>query len=140
MIGYRVRMRAYSIDLRQRILRAVDEGCTAEEAAALYDVHVATVRRYVRLRRLEGTIVPKKSTGRPRHIRASEETALRAQVAAHPDALLAEYCEHWVAQTQQVVSIATMSRALARLQLTRKTRPSMPKSRMQTCVRPGVQR
>src|SRR5215212_198157 len=113
-------MRAYTIDLRQRILQAVDEGCTCEEAAALFEVHVATVRRYQRLRTLQGDLAPRTSPGRSLRIKPSEEAALRAQVAAYPDALLAEHCDRWAEQTRQVVSVATMSRTLARLKLTRK--------------------
>ncbi len=79
MIEYTRRMRAYTIDLRQRILQAVDEGCTCEEAAALFEVHVATVRRYRRLRDLEGDLAPRTSPGRSLRIIAVLPTGKTGQ-------------------------------------------------------------
>lgn len=133
-------MRAYAVDLRERIVRAVDEGCTAEEAAALFDVSAATVRRYLRQRRVAGSLVPKTSPGRPRLIGPREEGALLAQLAAQPDGLLEEHCRQWQARTQRVVSVATMCRALARLHLPRKKRPSTRRSKTPQRARLGAGR
>ena len=46
-------MKAYSQDLRQRILQTVDEGKTQAQAADLLKVSETTVKRYVRQRRSE---------------------------------------------------------------------------------------
>jgi transposase len=43
--------------------------------------------------------------------------ALRAQVAAHPDATLAEHCARWAAEQGQAVSVPTMCRLVRRLGL-----------------------
>jgi transposase len=130
-------MKAYALDRRQQIVHAVDEGCTAEEAAALFEISPATVRRYLRQRRLEGTLAAKTSPGRPRLIQEDEEAALRAQVAEHPDGFLEEHCRQWEQRTQQAVSVATMCRALARLHLPRKKRPFTPKNKTPKSGRPG---
>ena len=40
-------MKAYSIDLRERIVRAVEAGKAKSEVARLFDVNVSTVKRYL---------------------------------------------------------------------------------------------
>jgi len=46
-----------------------------------------------------------------------------AQVAAAPDATLADHCARWEAARGVRLSLSTMSRTLRRLKLTRKKRP-----------------
>jgi transposase len=58
-----------------------------------------------------------------------DAVALRAQVAAMPDATLAEHCEAWVAARGVRVGISAMHRALRRLGITRKKRRSGPPSK-----------
>jgi transposase len=130
-------MKAYSLDLRQRVVQAVDEGCTAEEAAALFEISPATVRRYLSQRRRAGTLVPKTSPGRPRLISAADEMALQAQVAERPDGFLEEHCLLWQQRMGRAVSVATMCRALARLRLQLKKRPFTLKNKTQKSALPG---
>ena len=40
-------MRAYSMDLRERVVAAVDRGMTQDQAAAIFGVSVNTVGRYL---------------------------------------------------------------------------------------------
>lgn len=116
--------RAYSVDLRERSLRALTSGLPAVEVAHLFDVSVATLSRWQRQQRATGDLTPGRATGRPRAIPAAQEPLLVAQVAAEPDATLAEHCARWVTQTTTVpVSPTTMSRALPRLGLPLKKRP-----------------
>jgi len=130
-------MKAYSLDLRQRIVAAVDEGCTADEAAALFDLSPATVRRYLRQRCLAGGLTPKTSPGRPRLVRQADEPALLAQIADRPDGFLEEHCVLWEQQTHQAISVATMCHALARLKLYRKKGPSTLKNKTPTSAPRG---
>src|SRR3712207_9478479 len=51
-------MRAYSMDLRERVVAAVDRGMTQEQAAALFGVSVNTVARYLARRRDTGSLAP----------------------------------------------------------------------------------
>jgi transposase len=110
-------MKAYSVDLRERIVRAVGGGMSKAEAARVYDVGLSTVKRYVKQQGVTGHLRPKLSPGRAREIGAEGEAALRAQAAAHADATLAEHCRRWADARGATVSRATMSRALARLGL-----------------------
>src|SRR5690242_10874226 len=112
-------MRAYSLDLRERIVRAVEAGTPQAEVARRFGVGRATVERYLRRHRA-GALAPRTSPGRPPRIGPAAESALGAQLKATPDATLAEHAEQW-ARTQGVrVSITTMHRAIGRLGWTRK--------------------
>jgi transposase len=113
-------MRAYSYDLRPRILYAVDQGKPRAEIVKTFDVSRATIKRYLKLRRETGDVKPKAIPGRP----AKKGTALRAglqsQLDAHPDATLAEHCQIWETSQGVQVSTASMSRAIQHLDWTRK--------------------
>ena len=115
-------MKAYSDDLRRRIVSAVDGGMPRSAAARVFGVGRATVKRYLTLRRETGTLAPRPRRGPPPIKTAALAAALPARLAACPDATLAEHCT-WYAQTSGVrVSDATMSRGIARrLGWTRKT-------------------
>lgn len=71
-----------------------------------------------------GTVAPASRPGRPPTIGPAHAEALRAQVAQHPDATLAEHCRYWTGSHATSVSVATMSRAIRRLGITVKKRPA----------------
>lgn len=58
-------MRAYSQDLRERVLRTVDLGCPGTEIVRLFGISLATLKRYLKQRREEGHVKPKAIPGRP---------------------------------------------------------------------------
>jgi transposase len=115
-------VRAYSVDFRERLVEADAAGASLGEIERLVHVSARTVSRWKRQLRLDGTLAPKPKPGRPRAIAAADETALRAQVAAHPDATLAEHCVYWQTAHAVAVSRPTMCRALQRLKLPLKKR------------------
>ena len=51
-------MYVYSTDLRERVIRAIDQGSTIPEAAETFEVGTATVSRWLRLRREQGHLAP----------------------------------------------------------------------------------
>ena len=101
-------------------MHAVTSGQAPAEVARTMDVSVSSVRRYVRTAAAGRSLEPGRSPGGPRKIPAADEDALRAQVAAAPEATLAEHCATWADAGHVAVSTATMHRALRRLGLTRK--------------------
>lgn len=113
-------MKAYSQDLRARILQRIDQGKTQVEVANHYQVSESTVRRYVRQRRETGHLRPKPIPGRPPTKRAPVEARLQTQLKEQPDATLQEHCDRWQAESGTKVSISTMSRAIEHLKWTRK--------------------
>ena len=108
--------RAYSLDLRERALRAEAAGLSGAEIEQALGISRRTLARWHQRLAADGSLVPGQSPGRPRKIAAPQEAALREQVAAHPDATLAEHCTLWQQAHGVTVSPATMCRALARIQ------------------------
>jgi transposase len=114
-------MRAYSIDLRERIVSSVQAGKSKSEVARLFDVNVSTVKRY--LARVEqGTLAPRTSPGRPRRIPTAEQPNLVIQLEASPDATLEEHCTAWEESHGVRLSVATMFRSIARANYTLKSK------------------
>ena len=116
-------MRAYSADLRSRVVGAVAAGMAKTEAARGFRVGRATVYRWVRRAADPGGLVPRPIPGRPARIGPAEEGALRAQLAAAPDATLAQHRATWERERGERVSAATMARAIRRVDWTLKKRP-----------------
>jgi transposase len=115
--------RGYSRDLRERLLRARASGLSAVEIARTTGVSPSSLGRWQQKHAAGASLDPGHSPGGPRKITTADEPALRAQVAAIPDATLDEHCAHWAAAGHVAVSPATMSRTLARLGLPLKKRP-----------------
>ncbi len=115
--------RGYSRDLRERLLQALASGLSAVEIARTTGVSASSLRRWKQKQAAGRSLEPGVSPGGPRKIPVSDEPALCAQIAATPDATLAEHCAQWAGDGHGTVSAATMSRALARLDLPLKKRP-----------------
>ncbi len=115
-------MKAYSADLRQRIVQAVEDGSSQPVVADRYNVSLTSVKRFVAQWRTTGSLAAQPRPGRPRAIPPAADVALVAQFAADPDATLATDCERWEAATGVRVSESTMYRAQQRIGWTRKKR------------------
>ncbi len=92
-------MKQYSADLRERLLRAIDAGLSQAEAARLFGVGISSIKRWRTQQRQTGSVAAMPRPGRHRRICAEDEAALLAQVAALPDATLAEHCATWATAT-----------------------------------------
>lgn len=112
-----------SRDVRERALAALDAGRSVADVAACVRTDPSTVRRWRRQRARTGDGGPRPRSGRPRLVGAADAAALLAQVAAMPDATLAEHCARWEADHGVRLGLSTMSRALRRLGVTLKKRP-----------------
>jgi transposase len=115
-------MKAYSRDLRERVIRAVEEGRPREEIIHLLGVSRATIKRYLKQQRETGDLSPKPIPGRPATKGDALQTDLWGQLEANRDATLPEHCQIWEATHEQQVSAATMGRAIKSLGWTRKKR------------------
>ena len=113
-------MKAYSEDLRERIVAAVAGGKRPEEVAELFAVSPASVRRYVRQGREQGHLRSASPPGRPRRLSRAHEAVLLEQLTAQPDASLAELGKRWATATGEQVSVMTVWRTVKRLDWTRK--------------------
>jgi transposase len=115
-------MKAYSEDLRERVIRAVEAGQPREEVAARFDVSVPTIERWVRLKRETGGLARRRVPGSVAVKTIGLRAALPDRLVGHADATLAEHCSWWRAVSGWEVSTATMCRALTRLGWPRKKR------------------
>ncbi len=128
-------MKAYSLDLREKVLRAVDQGYPRTEIVKLLGVSLATIKRYLKQRRETGEVAPKPIPGRPPKKLAPLQAGLVGQLQAYDDVRLEDHCRLWE-QTQGVqVSTATMSRAIKRLGWTRKKKRWLPVNAAQKTAR-----
>ena len=115
-------MKAYSEDLRERVIRAVEAGRPRDEVAARFEVAVPTIERWVRLKRETGGLARRPVPGSAPVKTVGLLAALPERLAGHADATLAEHCSWWREASGWDVSTATMCRALARAGWPRKKR------------------
>jgi transposase len=113
-------MRAYSQDLRERVLRAIDQGKSRQEIVEMLGVSLATIKRYLKQRREQGHVRPQVIPGREPKKRTMLEAGLEPQLRAHDDATLEHHCDVWEQSHGERVSRWTMSRAIKRLGWSRK--------------------
>jgi transposase len=118
-------MRAYSADLRERVLADCDAGAGTRAVAAKYRVSESWVRRLKQVRRQTGRTTPADQRRGPTPGWVAHADAIRAAVAAAPDATLAEYRQRFALP----LSRSALARALAALGLSRKKSRSGPASR-----------
>ena len=114
-------MRAYSQEMRQQVLRAVDEGVSRAQIIERFQVSRATIKRYLKQRRETGNVLPRPIPGRPPRKKAALQVGLQELLEAHPEASQQEYCQWWEAEHGIAVSRASMSRAIHAMGWTRST-------------------
>lgn len=107
-------MRAYSMDLRVRVLADRDAGLSVSRVAEKYSVSTAWVRRLTQRRRESGEIGPRIGKTGPKPKLAGKQEKLQDLVSAQPDATLAELRE----KLGTAVSVATVWRSLKALGMT----------------------
>lgn len=113
-------MKAYSTDLRERVLAAHARGLSRRELIELFQVSQGSITRWLQQQRLTGDLNPHSPPGRARSIPADQEAALRRQVEAAPDATLADHVAEWAAVYGTQLSAWTFGRALRRIGWSRK--------------------
>jgi transposase len=130
-------VRAYSVDLRERVVAAVDAGQTQPQVAARFGVSITSVGRYLARRRVTGGVAPTAQRHGPVPEKKQRLHAwLPARLEAAADATLAEHAAAFADQQGQVVSLATMSRAIASLPIDDPGRALTPRGRRRRPGRP----
>jgi transposase len=113
-------MKPYSLDLRERVVSAVENGDSSfRKVAQRFAVSKTCVERWVIQKRTQGHIVPRKQGGSVSTM-MEHKAQLIAVIEKQPDATLAEYCELLFDETGLWVSQSTMCRTLQKLNLSRK--------------------
>ena len=109
-------MTAYSMDLRERVLKDVDAGLKTAAVARTYAVSSAWVRRLKQRRAATGEVGPRAQRHGRVPAAVTHAEAIREAVRQAPDATLDEYRRRF----HLPLSRAALARALVVLGLTRK--------------------
>ena len=123
-------MKAYSMDLRARVLAACDDGTGTTEVSELFGVSPAWVRRIKQRRRQTGELGPRTQARRgPAPALMAHAARLRELVREHSGETAAAYRDRLGVS----VTALTVWRMLRRLGLTfKKSRPERPSKTART--------
>jgi transposase len=124
-------MAAYSLDLRARIVEAVERQIGSKrKIAEVFGVHESFIYKLLRQKRDRGDIAPLPHGGGA-HAKLSGDQLqqLPDLVTATPDATLEELREQMKKKARVEVSLSTICRGLQTLGLSRKKSPSAPPKR-----------
>jgi transposase len=114
-------MSGYSVDLRRRIVSAVEGGMSKARAARTFSVSLCSVKRYVdKAKRGESLASKKRPGSAPKLLDQKAMRLLEEDLRERPFASLQERCEYVELMTGLSVSPSTMCRAIARIGTTRK--------------------
>ena len=99
-------MKAYSLDLREKVMAAVERGeMSRQEVARVFGVTYAWIKKLQRQRRERGNIAPlPHGGGQQRRLGEKQLEKLREAVARNPDVTLQKLCERIRGSNHQKVS------------------------------------
>ena len=134
-------MAAYSVDLRARIVEAVERQIGSKrKIAEVFGVHESFIYKLLRQKRERGDIAPlPHGGGAHAKLSGAQLQQLPALVAATPDATLDELRIQVQKKARVAVSLSTICRGLQALGLSRKKRPSSPRKPTRTSAPPSKQ-
>jgi transposase len=113
-------MQAYSEDLRQKIVDAIERGMPKVEAAHTFGVGISTLKRYASKARRGESLEPGKAPGKRPKIDEKVRKLLEEDLHERPFLTLRQRCDYVEAISGISVSRSTMCRAIARIGSTRK--------------------
>jgi transposase len=121
-------MKAYSEDLRRKIVDAIGRGMPKAQAARTFGVGISTVKRYATKAQNGDSLQPGKAPGKRPKIDERIGKLLAEDLQERPFITLKERCEYVEALSGVSVSRSTMCRAIARIGSTRKKGGDSPPS------------
>lgn len=127
-----------SVDLRLRVVRAIDAGLSCRQAAARFDVAPSTAIRWHEEWRRTGSCCAKSQGGdRWSHVTEAHAERILAILEAAGDITLTELKAR-LSESGGTVSISALSRFFRRHGLTRKKRPATRASRIAPTSAPSA--
>lgn len=109
-----------SLDLRRRIVQAVEDGSSIRAAARRFAVSPSAAIKLMQRVRATGSAAPDRYGGYRRPVLAPHEAALRRLVEATPDITLAEIQAELQRRWGVVTAVSTIHYALRRIGLRHK--------------------
>ena len=115
-------MQAYSLDLRQRVVSAYENGVeTILEVAERFEVSDSFIKKLLRRKRTTGEIAPiGHRGGQPKRLSPEHRQWLLKTVLAESDITLRELRERLLSEKTLAASVSTLCRELQALNLRRK--------------------
>ncbi len=129
-------MKAYSLDLRQKIVDAYAQGNISQrQLAKQFRVALSFVEKLLKQQRETGSIAPKQRTSQtPTKLNGEQLKVLEQLVEANNDATLSELRYQLEQKTGVLIGRSTVDRMLTKLNLTVKKKHSIPqKKRVIVC-------
>ena len=121
--------KALSLDLRTRVLAAVDEGASHRQAAARFGVSAASVSRWRALERMQGDARPGPLGGDRRSGRVEGQAGLILRLVEETPDMTIEELRGELAARGHGFGYGTIQRFFVRRGITRKKSPRTPASR-----------
>lgn len=121
-------MRAYAIDLRERIISKWQAGGSKMGIARLLEVSLNTVKRCIKQYETTGRLEGPARTKRAKRIGPAMQEQLVEQLQAHDDYSLQPQVALWATQQRVEVSLATMWRAIDAVDWTYKKDVGCPRA------------
>jgi transposase len=114
-------MNAYSEDLRQKVVQAVQQrGTSKSEAARLFGISLSSVKRYTKLASEGEPLAPRKGGGRPPIADEATRRLLEEDIRARPAATVKERRRFLMSFAGKSLSEPTLRRLLKRMGFSRK--------------------
>ena len=126
--------KAYSVDLRLRVLAALDGGLSKTQAHKTFQISRSTIDDWLKLREQTGSVQVPEQRRSARGLGAHEGFAAFAK--RHQHSTLEQMQQAWQQETQQSLSIMSFSRALRQRGYTRKKRATSTKNGAQKSAKP----
>lgn len=108
-------MRPYSLDLRERVVRALQSGIAQKLVAAQFDISLSSVQRFAYQYRTQGNLQSKVFPGRKRCISGEQEALLIQELNALQSPTVSNLAKRWQEITGKYIAASTIHYALQRL-------------------------
>jgi transposase len=120
----------YSLDLRERVVAALEDGMSTRQAAALFSIGIATAGAWGRLKRCQGDVRPAKQ-GKPKgSVLDAHADFILGALREKPDTTLDEMVERLAGERAVRVVRTAVWKFLDRHDQTHKKRPLTPASKL----------
>jgi transposase len=114
-------MKAYSEDLRQKVVQAVEQrGTSKSQTARLFGISLSSVKRYTSLATRGEALAPRKGGGRPPKADETTRKLLEEDIRARPAASVADRRRFLESFAGKTMSESTLRRLLKRMGFSRK--------------------
>lgn len=115
--------RAYSLDLRERVVAAIESGLSTRQAAARFSIGIATAGSWARLKRWRGDVRPGRQ-GKPKgSVLDGHAAFILGAIEERPDTTLDEMVDRLAAERAVTVVRTAVWKFLDRRDMTHKKRP-----------------